>query len=383
MALFDVYNQWDIELVKGEGAYVWDKTGKKYLDLYGGHGVISIGHNHKHWKSKITKQLDTLSFYSNAVKNPLQDTLANKLSEQSDYSNYDLFMCNSGAEANENAVKLASFHTGRKKIISFKGAFHGRTSGAVMLTDNPSIQAPFNRTDNVIMLALNDSQALEKTLKQNDIAGIIIEGIQGVGGLDEPSPEFLKIAVSLCREHGTLIILDEVQSGFGRSGYFFAHQHICNEADIISMAKGMGNGFPVAGILISPEIKAIKGMLGTTFGGNHLACAASIAVLEVIKEEALLDNARIIGEHIRASLADQKDIKQFKGRGLMLGIEFDFKMKPIQNKLLEQGIFTGGSSNPNLLRILPPLNIGEAEAEHFTTTLKHALKKLKLNEAVH
>ncbi|HIF14364.1 MAG TPA: aspartate aminotransferase family protein, partial [Bacteroidetes bacterium] len=279
MALFDVYNQWNIELVKGEGAYVWDKTGKKYLDLYGGHGVISIGHNHPRWRSSITKQLGALSFYSNAVKNPLQEILANKLSEQSGYDNYALFMCNSGAEANENAVKLASFHTGRKKIISFKGAFHGRTSGAVLLTDNPSIQAPFNRTDNVIMLPLNDSQALEETLKQNDIAGIILEGIQGVGGLDEPSHKFLKSAVSLCKDHGALIILDEVQSGFGRSGHFFAHQHICNEADIISMAKGMGNGFPVAGILISPEIKAKKGMLGTTYGGNHLSCMASIAVL--------------------------------------------------------------------------------------------------------
>jgi acetylornithine aminotransferase len=383
MSLFDVYNQWNIKLTEAEGANLWDHTGKEYLDFYGGHGVISIGHNHTHWKSALKNQLDAISFYSNAVINPLQEKLAKKLAKLSGYSDYELFMCNSGAEANENAIKLASFHTQKEKIIAFKGAFHGRTSGAVMLTDNPLIQAPFNQTDNVIMLPLNDAETLESALKENNVAAIIIEGIQGVGGLDEPSPDFLNKAIALCEEYSALLIMDEVQSGFGRSGDFFAHQHITSKADIICMAKGMGNGFPVAGILISPKIKAKKGMLGTTFGGNHLACAACIAVLDIIEKESLLDNAKSLGEYIRCSLSDQKEIKQFKGRGLMLGVEFGFPMKAIQKELLENGIFTGGSSNPNLLRILPPLNITKNEADQFIDALKHALKKITLNETVH
>ncbi|HRX10007.1 MAG TPA: aminotransferase class III-fold pyridoxal phosphate-dependent enzyme [Draconibacterium sp.] len=367
MKLFDVYPLFNITPVKAKGCYVWDSEGKKYLDLYGGHAVISIGHSHHHYVQKIADQLSDIGFYSNSIQNPLQQELAKKLGKLSGCADYQLFLCNSGAEANENAIKLASFVTGRKKFVSFSKSFHGRTSAAVALTDNPKIIAPVNETENAVILPFNDLIAVENTLKNGDVAAIIIEGIQGIGGIHIPEREFLQGLKSLAEKYGSLLILDEIQSGYGRSGKFFAYQYSDVQPDIVTMAKGMGNGFPVGGILIQPEIKPWSGMLGTTFGGNHLACAAGIAVLEVIKSEKLVENAKIVGDYIMEKLAKISSEYEIRGLALMIGIEFKFPIKDLRNKLLfEHGIFTGVSGQ-NIIRLLPPLSLTIEQADVFLT----------------
>ena len=369
MELFDVYNCYDINLVNGKGANLSDDKGNEYLDFYGGHGVISIGHSHPHYMFRMENQLHCLGFYSNAVKNHLQEKLACKLGKISGYEDYNLFLCNSGAEANENALKIASFHNGKSKIIAVKGAFHGRSSGALSVTDNPKLSAEFNTKHNVVFVEMNDANALEKEINKGDVSAIIIEGIQGVNGVVEPSEDFLKTAESFCNENDSLLILDEIQSGYGRTGKFFAHQHAGIQPDIITTAKGMGNGFPIAGVLISPKIKAWKGMLGTTFGGNHLACAAGTAVLETLEEEKLLENAEEMGVYILSNLKNNNAIKAIRGKGLMIGIDLE-NMSEIRMKLLmEHGIFTG-SSGSETLRLLPPLSITKKEADQFISALK-------------
>lgn len=365
MKLFDVYPLFDITPVKAEGCYVWDSNRKKYLDLYGGHAVISIGHSHFHYVQKITDQLTDIGFYSNSIQNPLQHELAEKLGKLSGCPEYQLFLCNSGAEANENAIKLASFVTGRKKFISYKRGFHGRTSAAVALTDNPKIIAPVNETENAVIMPFNDLDATEKVLKNRDVAAIIIEGIQGIGGIFVPNDEFLTGLKKLTEKYGALLILDEIQSGYGRSGRFFAFQYSGIQPDIITMAKGMGNGFPIGGILIQPEIKPWPGMLGTTFGGNHLACAAGIAVLDVIQQENLVENAENVGNYIMESLSKISTEYEIRGKGLMIGIEFKFPIKELRNTLLfEHGIFTG-VSGLNIVRLLPPLSLNLEQANVF------------------
>ena len=365
MKLFDVYPLFNITPVKARGCYVWDSEGKKYLDLYGGHAVISIGHSHFHYVQKITDQLSDIGFYSNSIQNPLQQELAKKLGELSGCPEYQLFLCNSGAEANENAIKLASFVTGRKKFVSFSKSFHGRTSAAVALTDNPKIIAPVNETENAVILPFNDLTATENALKDSEVAAIIVEGIQGIGGIHVPTKEFLKGLKSLAEKYGSLLILDEIQSGYGRSGKFFAYQYSDVQPDIVTMAKGMGNGFPIGGVLIQPEIKPWSGMLGTTFGGNHLACAAGIAVLEVIKNEKLIENSLIVGNYIMEKLAKISSDYEIRGLGLMIGIEFKFPIKDLRNKLLfEHGIFTGVSGQ-NIIRLLPPLSLTIEQADGF------------------
>lgn len=375
MKLFDVYPRFDITPVKAEGVYVYDAKGNKYLDLYGGHGVISIGHTHPHYVKRIQDQLQAIGFYSNSIQMPIQEDLAKKLGEVSGYPSYELFLCNSGAEANENAIKLASFHNKKTKVIAFKNSFHGRTAATLNVTDNPKLSAPIN-TDNfpVVFLDLNDSEQLQAAFNAKDVCAVIIEGIQGVGGLDYPTTAFLKEISTLCKANDALLILDEIQSGFGRSGNFFAHQDSGVEADIISMAKGMGNGFPVAGILINPKIKASSGLLGTTFGGNHLACAAALAVLETMVNENLMANAKDTSAYLFEELKSIPSIKKLKGKGLMMGVEFDFPIQELRNKLLfEDLIFTGASANPNLLRILPPLGITKTEIALFVKALKKHL----------
>ncbi len=365
MKLFDVYPLFNITPVKAKGCYVWDSEGKKYLDLYGGHAVISIGHSHFHYVQKITDQLSDIGFYSNSIQNPLQEELAKKLGEISGCPDYQLFLCNSGAEANENAIKLASFVTGRKKFISFTKSFHGRTSAAVALTDNPKIIAPVNETENAIILPFNNLEATEDALKNGDVAAIIIEGIQGIGGIHIPSTEYLKGLKMLAEKYGSLLILDEIQSGYGRSGKFFAYQYSDIQPDIITMAKGMGNGFPIGGVLIQPEIKPWSGMLGTTFGGNHLACAAGIAVLEVMKNEKLIENSETVGNYIMEKLSEISSEYEIRGLGLMIGIEFKFPIKELRNKLLfEHGVFTGVSGQ-NIIRLLPPLSLTIEQADIF------------------
>lgn len=374
MELFDVYPRFQVEPVKAEGCYVWDAEGNKYLDFYGGHAVISIGHNHPTYKLKFTKQLSKIGFYSNSVLMPIQDELANKLGEVSGYPDWSLFLCNSGAEANENALKLASAHNQRKKVIAYKKGFHGRTSLAVAATDNPKIVFPVNEGAEILHLELNDLNATKEALAGGDVCAVIIEGIQGIGGIHFPDPDFLKQVKALCEETGTYLILDEIQSGFGRSGKFFAHQWTGVEPDIITIAKGMGNGFPVGGVLISPKFEAKAGMLGTTFGGNHLACAATLAVLEVLENENLVANANQIGDDLLNKLDAMEEIKEVRGLGLMIGLEFDQPIKPIREKLLfEHRIFTGSSSDPNVLRILPPLSVGETEVDQFIHALKEVL----------
>ncbi|MUP37595.1 aspartate aminotransferase family protein [Labilibaculum euxinus] len=364
MELFNVYNCYDINLVNGKGSNISDDKGNKYLDFYGGHGVISIGHSHPHYIFRMEHQLHCLGFYSNAVRNDMQEKLANKLGTLSGYDDYNLFLCNSGAEANENALKVASFHTGKSKIVAIKGAFHGRSSGVLAITDNPALSSEFNVKHDVVFIEMNDIPALEKALGENDVAAVIIEGIQGVNGVVEPSVDFLKSAESLCKAHKAMLILDEIQSGYGRTGKFFAHQHAGIKADIITTAKGMGNGFPIAGVIISPAIKAWSGMLGTTFGGNHLACAAGMAVLEAIEEEQLIDNANRLGDYLISELKDNKAIKAIRGRGLMIGIDLE-DMPKIRKQLLEEyGIFTG-SSGSTTLRLLPPLSITKKEVDQF------------------
>ena len=365
MNLFNVYPLWNIEPVKGEGCRIWDKDGVEYLDLYGGHAVISVGHCHPVYTQRIKEQVEKLGFYSNAVQNGLQKELATKLGEICGYPDYDLFLCNSGAEANENAFKLASFHTGRKKILAMKKAFHGRTSGAVEATDNPKIQAEFNKNNNVAFVPLNDIEAAKKELATKEYAAIAIEGIQGVAGIFAPTAEYMQAIREACNETGTLLISDEIQSGYGRSGKFFAHQHYGIKADIITVAKGIANGFPMGGVIISPEIKAVFGMLGTTFGGNHLACAAAIAVLDIIKEENLVENAAKIGAYLMENLKGNKAIKELRGEGLMIGIELNEGYTDLRNKLLfEKHIFTGGAG-ANVMRLLPPLCITKEVADEF------------------
>lgn len=375
MKLFDVYPRYSVAPQRAEGVYVYDQNKTRYLDLYGGHGVISIGHGHPKYLEAVTAQIRAIPFYSNAVEIPLQDELAEKLGKLSGYEDYALFLCSSGAEANENALKLASFATGRKAVIAFRNAFHGRTAAALNVTDNPSLSAPLNEENfPVIRLALNDQEGVQKALDTQEVAAVIVEGIQGVGGLDQPTPEFLQFLSDACKKAGTKLILDEIQSGFGRSGNFFAHQHAQIRPDIISMAKGMGNGFPVGGVLIHPDIEAKHGMLGTTFGGNHAACAASLAVLEVLEAEKLIQNAQTLGEHIRKELQSIPAVRKVKGNGLMLGLELDFAVSALRKKLLfEHHIFTGSSANPNLIRILPPLSIRETQISPFIQALKQLL----------
>jgi len=376
MKLFDVYPLNQIEPVKAEGCYIWDKDGKKYLDLYGGHAVISIGHTHPHYVSLLKNQLDKIGFYSNSVLVPMQNQLAEKLGRLSGCEDYNLFLCNSGAEANENALKVASFFNKKKKIISFKKSFHGRTSAAVAITDNPKIVAPVNAGHEVVFLELNDIDSVEKELMKGDVCAVIIEGIQGIGGINIPTDEFLKGLELLCLKHDVILILDEVQSGYGRSGKFFAHQYADIKPDIISVAKGMGNGFPIGGILISPKFKAEYGMIGTTFGGNYLACAAGIAVLDVMEEECLIENADLTGSYLLEMLSLLPKIKEVRGKGLMIGLEFDFEIKDLRNKLLfEHKIFTGFSGS-KIIRLLPPLSLKVAEADCFIDALKDEFGKI-------
>lgn len=375
MKLFDVYPLFDIEPVKAEGSTIWDKDGVKYLDLYGGHAVISIGHTHPHYVKKLTEQLNAIAFYSNSVKIKAQEELADKLGKLSGYTDYQLFLCNSGAEANENALKLASFHNGRKKIISFSKAFHGRTSLAVAATDDEKIWAPVNLTSNIEILPFNDESAFEKAMG-DDVCAVIIEGIQGVGGVQIPTTNFLKKIKSLCEKHGAVMILDEVQSGYGRSGKFFAHQYSDVKPDIISVAKGMGNGFPVGGILIAPHLKPKHGMLGTTFGGAYLACAAAIAVLDVIKSENLVAQSEKMGNYIMNELKTIKGVKEVRGLGLMIGVELEEVCASIRAKLLsEHKMFLGSSSDKNTIRILPALNVKKEDIDSFLAAFRSVLSK--------
>ena len=374
MKLFNVYPLYNVEPVRAYDSTVVDKNGIEYLDLYGGHAVISIGHSHPHYVKKIKEQVERIGFYSNAVQNSLQRDIAEKLGKASGYEDYQLFLCSSGAEANENALKLASFHTGKSRIIAFKNGFHGRTSAAVAATDNQSINAPLNKQQNVTFLPLNEFELAKIEIQKGDVCAVIIEAIQGVGGLDEPTTEFLQQLEKICKENQVVLILDEVQSGFGRSGKFFAHQHHGITPDIISIAKGMGNGFPVGGIMIAPYIEASYGLLGTTFGGNHLACVATTAVLDVLETEELIDNARLTGEYFVSQASTISEVVKIKGRGLMLGLEFDFEVGDLRKKLIyEEHIFTGGAKNKNVLRILPPLNIGKVEIDRFVSSLKKVL----------
>ena len=375
MKLFDVYSLYDIALVKAEGCHVWDLQGKKYLDLYGGHAVISIGHSHPHYVSLITEQLGKIGFYSNSIYNPLQQELADKLGNLSGYADYQLFLCNSGAEANENAIKLASFTTGRKKIISYKKGFHGRTSAAVAITDNPKIIAPVNETENAVILPFNDLNATETQLKTGKVAAVIIEGIQGVGGINIPDEQFITDLKQLTEKYESLLILDEIQSGYGRTGRFFAHQFTSVNPHIITVAKGMGNGFPMGGVLIQPEIKPWRGMLGTTFGGNHLACAAGLAVLEVLEKEKLIENARKTGNYLMTQLQKTNQI-EVRGKGLMIGIELPFPVAELRKKLLfEYNIFTGFSGQ-NMIRILPPLSLSMEETDQFLNAFSKAFTEV-------
>ena len=370
MNLFDVYPLWDIEPVKGSGTTLWDKNGEVYTDLYGGHAVISVGHCHPHYVKKVQEQGATLGFYSNAVQNSLQKELAAKLGKLCGYDDYALFLCNSGAEANENALKVASFHTGKPKVLAFNKAFHGRTSGAVAATDNPKIQAPFNKTGNIVFAPLNDLAAVEAELSKGDFAAVIIEGIQGVAGIYEPTTEFMQGLRELCDRLSVVLILDEIQSGYGRTGKFFAHQHYGIKADIITTAKGMGNGFPIGGVLISPSIKPSYGMLGTTFGGNHLACAAAIAVLEIIEDENLIENAARIGEYFRQELSSDKAVKEYRGKGLMIGLELNDEYIGLRNKLLFEKHFFTGAAGAGVIRLLPSLTVSQETAESFVKAWK-------------
>ena len=374
MKLFDVYPLFDVNIVKGKGCHVWDDKGQEYLDLYGGHAVISIGHAHPHYVETISKQAATLGFYSNSVINKLQQEVADRLGAISGYDDYQLFLINSGAEANENALKLASFYNGRTRVISFAKAFHGRTSLAVEVTNNPKIIAPINDNGHVTYLPLNDTEALKAELAKGDVCAVIIEGIQGVGGIQLPTTEFMKAIRQACDETNTVMILDEIQSGYGRSGKFFAHQYNDVRPDMITVAKGIGNGFPMAGVLINPKFTPVYGQLGTTFGGNHLACAAAIAVLDVMKEENLVENAAKVGAHLLEELKGFKGIKEVRGRGLMIGMEFEEPIKELRQKLLfEEKVFTGVSGT-NVIRLLPPLCLSMNEADEFLNRLHHVTK---------
>lgn len=370
MDLFKVYKLWDIEPVRGLDTTLWDKDGVEYTDLYGGHAVISIGHCHPHYVKMLQDQLTKLGFYSNAVQNSLQRELASRLGKASGYDDYSLFLCNSGAEANENAMKLASFATGRARVLAFRKAFHGRTSGAVAATDNPKLRAPFNCTGNITFVPLGDIQAVEHELASREYAAVIIEGIQGVAGIYEPGDEFLRGLRSLCDKYGTKLILDEIQSGYGRSGMFFAHQRSGVRADIITTAKGMANGLPIGGVLISPDIKAEYGMLGTTFGGNHLACTAALAVLDVIENEHLIENAAKVGERFKAALAGDKALKEYRGRGLMIGLELKDEYIGLRDRLLFEKHFFTGAAGAGVIRLLPSLTVSGQTADRFIAAWK-------------
>ncbi|SEC79864.1 acetylornithine aminotransferase [Tenacibaculum sp. MAR_2009_124] len=379
MSLFNVYPLFDVTPVKGKDVFVYDTDNTKYLDLYGGHAVISIGHAHPNYTKAITDQVNALGFYSNSIQNPLQVELAKKITSISNCHDYHLFLCNSGAEANENALKLASFHTNKKKVIAFKNSFHGRTSAAVAATDNPKIVAPINAQQEVAFLEFEDLVGVEKALQTNDVCAVIIETIQGVGGLDEASTHFYQGLERLCKEYNTLLIADEIQSGFGRTGDFFAFQKHGITPDIISMAKGMGNGFPIGGILIHPKIEASFGLLGTTFGGNHLACAASLAVVNVLQEENLINNVKEISAYFIEKLKEIPQVTAIKGRGLMLGIEFSYPIASLRKSLLfDQHIFTGSAKNPNLLRLLPSLTLQKEHVDTFINALQKELKAVTL-----
>lgn len=373
MELFDVYSLYDIEPVSGRGNHVYTADGTEYLDLYGGHAVISIGHAHPTYVKAIADQAGRLGFYSNSVVNSLQQQLADRLGRLSGYDDYSLFLCNSGAEANENAMKLASFHTGRSKILAFDKAFHGRTSGAVAATDNPKIVAPFNRTDHIEFAPLNDIEAVKVRLATGQFAAVIIEGIQGVAGIRMVNDDFLRQLREITRQTGTVLILDEIQSGYGRTGRFFAHQHADIRPDLITVAKGIANGFPMGAVLISPEFKAVKGMLGTTFGGNHLACAAAIAVLDVMEQEKLVENAAEVGEYLLEKLREMPELSDVRGRGLMIGIEVDRPASEVRKELLfDHHIFTGGAG-PNTVRLLPALTISKEDADRFLTEFRKVI----------
>ena len=378
MSLFDVYPLNNITITKAQGSYVWDENGLQYLDMYGGHAVISIGHTHPHWVKRIEEQLEKIAFYSNSIIIPIQHELADKLGKVSGKNDYQLFLCNSGAEANENALKLASFHTGKKKIIAFSKGFHGRTSLAVAATDNPSIVAPVNETDNVIFLPFNDVGALEECFSKNGntIAGVIVEGIQGVGGINVASDVFLQSIRTMCDKHNVVYIADSVQCGYGRSGKFFSHDYAAVNADIYTMAKGMGNGFPIGGILISPHIKPKYGMLGTTFGGNHLACAAALAVLEVIEQDKLIESANELGTYLINRLIAIEGIQNVRGKGLMIGFDVPAELKDLKKKLLfDYKVFTG-EAKPNVIRLLPSLSITKEQIDKFLERLSLAIKEI-------
>ena len=373
MNLFDVYPLFDVEIVKGKGCFVYDDNGTEYIDLYGGHAVISIGHSHPHYVEAIKHQAENLVFYSNSVHNSLQSRLAEKLGKICGYPDYQLFLVNSGAEANENAMKLASFHTGKSRIIAFGKAFHGRTSLAVEATDNPKIVAPVNANGRVTFVPFGDAAAAEAEMAKGDVAAVIVEGIQGVGGVNIPSPEFMKTLRLACDKHNVVLIADQIQSGYGRSGKFFAHQHCDIQADIITVAKGIANGFPMSGVIISPKFKPVYGMLGTTFGGNHLACAAATAVLEVIEKENLVENAAVMGDYLMAELAKIPQINEIRGKGLMIGLEFAEPVKELRKCLLmEQHVFTG-ASGANVIRLLPPLCLTKDIADEFIRRFKNIL----------
>ena len=373
MKLFDVYPLFDIDIVKGEGCNTYDAQGNKYLDLYGGHAVISVGHSHPHYLKALQEQASKLVFYSNSVINNLQKQLAEKLGKASGYDDYQLFLVNSGAEANENALKLASFHTGKSRVIAFDKAFHGRTSLAVEATDNPKIVAPINANNHVTFVTLNDAAAVETELAKGDVCAVIVEGIQGVGGIRIPTNDFLMSVRESCDKHGAVLILDEIQSGYGRSGKFFAHQYTDVRPDMITVAKGIANGFPMGGVLISPKFEPIYGQLGTTFGGNHLACAAAIAVLDIFEQENLVENARKVGEYLKAELQKIPQIKEVRGEGLMIGMEFDYPVKELRTRLIkEEKVFTGATGT-HVIRLLPPLVLTMEQAEDFITRFKRAL----------
>jgi len=376
MNLFDVYPLFNIEIAKGIGCRTYDNHGIEYLDLYGGHAVISIGHSHPYYVQKMTQQLEKMVFYSNSVINKLQVELAEKLGKMSGYEDYSLFLVNSGAEANENALKLASFHNGRTKVIAFEKSFHGRTSASVRVTNNPKIVAPINEGFDVEFYALNDIESVRKSLQNKDVCAVIIEGIQGIGGIKVPSADFLQELSAECKANGTILILDEIQSGYGRSGKFFAHQYADIRPDLITVAKGMGNGFPIGGVLISPLFTASHGMLGTTFGGSHLACTAGIAVLDVMKVEHLTENAEKIGDYLIAELNQIPHIKEVRGLGLMIGIEFEQPIKEIRSQLLfDKKIFTG-VTGINTIRLLPPLCLSKSDADSFLTSFKEVIQNV-------
>lgn len=376
MNLFDVYPLNDIEIVKASGSTVWDAKGQEYLDLYGGHAVISIGHTHPHYVKRLTDQLNKVGFYSNSVKIPLQVELAEKLGKVSGKTDFQLFLCNSGAEANENALKLASFYNGRKKVIAFKGAFHGRTSLAVSATDNPKIIAPVNSTDNIIFLPFNDEDALKQAFSAygEEISSVIIEGIQGVGGIKEASVSFLQLIRTLCDQYNAVYIADSVQCGYGRTGLFYSHDYAGVNADVYTMAKGMGNGFPVAGISIAPKFTAWHSMLGTTFGGNHLACAAALAVLEIMEQDQLMENAAKVGDYLITELKKIEGVREVRGRGLMIGIDLPEELSTVKKNLLFKHFIFTGEAKPNVIRLLPALNLTKAQADQFLENFKIAIK---------